>query len=84
MSTRTATAVVAATAPIVALTENHCFPDPDWAEKLVAAYDGDYAGVAPAIGNANPETTLSWAMYGAGYAKFSIEKPSVPRKARRT
>jgi hypothetical protein len=64
-----------ARAPVVAFTENHCFPDPDWAERLCAVHegDGDHAGVAPAVLNANPETALSWAIYGAGYAVFGAD-----------
>ncbi len=44
-----------ASGTIVAFTENHCFPSPDWAEKLIASYTDDLAGVGPAIVNANPE-----------------------------
>jgi len=45
-----AAAVLAATSPLVALAEDHCFPEPDWAEKLVAAFaDGDHAAVGPAV-----------------------------------
>lgn len=68
--------VRAATAPILAFTENHCFPDPDWAENLVAAHDGRLAGVAPAILNANPETILGWVSYSGGYVAFSDERPA--------
>lgn len=50
----------AATAPLVALAESHCYPEPDWAEQLVAAHEGEWAAVGPAIYNANPETAISW------------------------
>lgn len=60
-----------ATAPVVAFTENHCFPDPDWAEILLAHYDDGIDGVAPAILNANPETALSWGAYASGYGTFA-------------
>ncbi len=34
-------------------TENHCFPDPDWAEALCARHEESrVAGVAPAVLNA--------------------------------
>lgn len=65
-----------ATAPLVAFSENHCFPDPDWAEALLAAFDGDVVGVAPAILNGNPEAALSWAAYATGYASFAPEGPA--------
>lgn len=48
-------------APIVAYTEDHSYPDPNWAEALVRAFDGPWAAVGPAVGNANPESMISWA-----------------------
>jgi len=55
-----AQAVQLATAPIVAFTEDHSFPEPGWAEALIAAYRNGCAGVAPQMKNANPTTVLSW------------------------
>ena len=43
-----------ASAPIVALAEDHAFPDPEWAERLIAAHDGPWAAVGPSVRNANP------------------------------
>lgn len=63
--------VLRASAPVVALTENHCFPDRDWGERTVAAHRrGGWAGVGPAVMNANPETKLSLVMHAAGYGMF--------------
>lgn len=60
-------------APIVAFTENHCFPDPTWAEQLIEAHKTHgCAGVAPAVLNANPEGELSWSAYATGYAQFDV------------
>jgi hypothetical protein len=50
-----------ATAPIVALAEDHCFPDPDWAEALISAHQSRFAVVGPVLRNANPQSMLSWA-----------------------
>jgi glycosyltransferase involved in cell wall biosynthesis len=50
----------ASSAPIVALAESHCFPEPDWAENLLAAHEGEWAGVGPAVFNANPGSVVSW------------------------
>ena len=36
-----------AKAQIVALAEDHCFPDPQWAERLIAAHQGPWAAVGP-------------------------------------
>lgn len=53
--------VRAASAPFVALAEDHSFPEPDWAEALLNAHAEGYAVVGPVIGNANPDTMVSWA-----------------------
>lgn len=50
-----------ASAPIVALGEDHSYPAPGWAAALIAAHRQPWAAVGPVIGNANPDTTLSWA-----------------------
>ncbi len=54
-------AVREASAPIVAFAEDHCFPEPDWAEALISAHAKGYAAVGPLMRNANPATSLSWA-----------------------
>src|SRR5688500_17795973 len=36
-----------ASAPIIALTENHCFPEPGWAEALIRAHRESAAVVGP-------------------------------------
>ena len=50
----------AAAAPLVALGESHCFPEPEWAERFVAAHQNGWAAVGPAVVNANPGTAVSW------------------------
>ena len=54
-------------APIVALTEDHCFPDPGWAEALVRAHRGPWAAVGPMIVIANPRRLMSWANHLVQY-----------------
>jgi hypothetical protein len=53
--------VRAASAPIVAFVEDHCFPQPGWAAALIAAHRNSWAAVGPAVGNANPKSAISWA-----------------------
>jgi hypothetical protein len=65
-----------ATAPIVALAEDHCFPEPDWAENLIAAHRGVWAAVGPAFRNANPETAISWADLFLGYGPWLWPTPA--------
>ncbi len=47
-------------APIVALAEDHCYPEPGWAAALIASYDDGWSAVGPAMYNANPASALSW------------------------
>lgn len=61
---------------IVALAEDHCFPDPQWAERLLAAHQGPWAAVGPGFGNANPNTAISWADLLIGYGPWLIPSPS--------
>ena len=55
------------TAPIVALAEDHSFPDHNWAQQLIEAHQGPWAAVGPAVRNANPGTSVSWADLIIGY-----------------
>ena len=78
-----AAAIRAARAPIIAFGEEHCFPQPGWAEALLAAHRGDYAAVGPAMRNANPGTIVSWADVLIGYGPWlepvdRSERPYLP------
>ena len=49
-----------ASAPVVALAEDHCYPEPGWAAALIAAFDNGWSAVGPAMYNANPASSWSW------------------------
>jgi hypothetical protein len=55
-----AVAVSHCSASVVAFGEDHCFPEPDWAEILIRCHAGGWAAVAPALRNGNPGP-VSWA-----------------------
>lgn len=61
---------------IIALAEDHCFPDPQWAERLTAAHQGPWAAVGPGVRNANPNTAVSWADLFIGYGPWLTPSPS--------
>jgi hypothetical protein len=63
--------ILAARAPIVALTEDHCFPAADWAEALVKAHRGPWAAVGPAVGLANPQRYRAWTNYVLQYGPWA-------------
>jgi hypothetical protein len=56
-----AVGIRAAHAPVVALGEDHSFPDPGWAAALLSAHARGHAVVGPTVRNGNPGTMLSWA-----------------------
>jgi len=70
-----AAGIRAAAADIVVLTEDHSLPEPDWAESLIQAHDGDWAVVGPAVGNGNPRSLLSWANLLIEYSEWLDPAP---------
>ncbi len=73
-----AAGVRAASAPVVALLEDHVFPAPGWAEALLRLHTAGHAAVGPAIGNATPDAALSWASLVAGYGPWLAPARSGP------
>jgi GT2 family glycosyltransferase len=66
-----ATGIHHAHAPIVALTQDHAFPDNKWAELFVAAHKQHWAVVGPKMGNGNPNTMISWADFYMSYGEWA-------------
>jgi Glycosyl transferase family 2 len=60
-----------ASAPVVALAEDHSYPDPDWAAALIGAHRNAWAAVGPAVRNANPKSVTSWADFLSAYGPWS-------------
>jgi len=60
-----------ASAPIVALAEDHAYPAPGWAEALIAAHRHPWAAVGSAIRNPNdPQSTVAWADVLIGFGEY--------------
>lgn len=70
-----AAGVRAASAPFVALTEDHCYPEPGWAEALIGAYDERTAVVGPVVAHANVGGAIAWADYLLGYGPWLDPTP---------
>jgi hypothetical protein len=63
--------VRAARAEVVVFAEDHCFPEPGWAEALLAAYTSpEIVAVGPVFRNANPGTLVSWCDFVIGYGPW--------------
>ena len=67
-----------ATTPIVAFLEDHVLVKPDWAEKLIRAYEGGYGAVAATMYPANTETLMSWASFFTSFITWLA--PNTSRK----
>jgi hypothetical protein len=52
--------ILKASAPVIALIEDHAYPEPQWAEVLLKAHQGPWAAVGSTVCNANPQSWLSW------------------------
>lgn len=65
-----AAGIRAANAPVVALGEDHSYPQSGWAEALLSAHRQPWAGVGPVVDNANPKSAISWADFLMGYSPW--------------
>ena len=64
----------ASTAPIVAVTEDHCVPAPGWAKTVMRAFDQagpDLVAVGGSVVNGVTDRGLDWATYLCEYSFFS-------------
>jgi hypothetical protein len=70
--TAAAAAVREARGRIIALMENHVFPEPDWAEQILRAHEGPWSAVGPRIDTANPDSWTSRAYRLLIYGRLSV------------
>jgi hypothetical protein len=63
---------------IIALTEDHCLPRPDWCAQLVSGHEADAAAVGGAVEKLHPDTALNWALYLADYVRYMNPAPAGP------
>lgn len=61
---------------LIALTEDHSYPDHDWAEHVIDALQGAWAGVGASVRNANPGTAWSRVNHDLSYGRWSSRVPS--------
>ncbi len=71
-------AVRAARAPLVIFAEDHSFPEPTWAEALVAAHVQGAIAAGPQIRNANPQSMMSWADLFLSFGPWVEPRPPGP------
>jgi hypothetical protein len=55
---------------VVAFTESHSFPEPGWAEALIAAHGGPWAAVGPAMVNPHRIGSAGWIDFLIDYGQW--------------
>jgi Glycosyl transferase family 2 len=66
-----------ASAPVVALAEDHAFPAPGWAEALISAHHQPWAAVGPVVSNPNdPRNVIAWADMLTGFGEYLAPRKS--------
>jgi len=55
---------------IVALTEDHCIPEPDWCARILDAHLDSHSVVGGAVEKGVPDTTINWAIYFLDYLRY--------------
>ncbi len=55
---------------VIALTEDHCTPDPDWCTNVLRAHEGPHAAVGGAVDKDPPDTALDWAVYLCDFSRY--------------
>jgi len=63
---------------IIALTEDHCSPDPDWCQQMLKLHEAAHAAVGGAVGK-GPDGILNWAIYLCDFSRYMnpvVEGPS--------
>jgi len=73
-----AAGIRAAWAPVVAFMQDHCFPEPGWAEALITRHQGPWAGVGFVFTNDNPNTATSWVNFLLQYGEWADPPPPGP------
>jgi glycosyltransferase involved in cell wall biosynthesis len=64
--------LLVASAPILAMTEDHCLAAPDWIESALAAHAGDWLVIGGAVENSATERVVDWAVYFCEYGRFML------------
>ncbi len=60
---------------IVAITEDHCTPDPNFCARILEAHRHSHAAVGGAVEKAEPDTLLNWAIYLSDFSRYMNPVP---------
>ncbi len=63
--------IAMSSAPVIAFLEDHAFPAPNWAARIIESHRGEWGVVGTAIVNGNPGTGWSWANHLVTYGPWA-------------
>ena len=55
---------------IIALTEDHCTPDPDWGASIREEHSASHGAVGGAVEKQIPDSLLNWAVYLCDFSRY--------------
>ncbi|MCP4358089.1 MAG: glycosyltransferase family 2 protein [Chloroflexi bacterium] len=61
---------------IVAITEDHCIPAPQWAAEIMKAHEREVTAVGGPVDKATPDSALNWSLYFADYVRYANPMPA--------
>jgi len=75
--------ILAARAPIVAITEDHCRPAPDWCQRILAAHKSnpEAAAIGGSVHNGPTQSVADWANFLLVFAPFIHPIPTGPAQS---
>jgi len=76
-----AAGIRAARAPFVMLAEDHCIPDPGWAEALLPRLDEPWDAIGPTLRSGNPTTLVAQGSFLLGYGEWIAPVRPGPARA---
>ena len=55
---------------LLAVTEDHCLPDPGWIQSIVAAHEQPPLAIGGVVKKTGPDKSLNWAVYFLDYLRY--------------
>ena len=56
---------------IIAITEDHCRPNPDWCSQILASHKYAHSAIGGGVEKETPDTILDWSVYFADYLRYA-------------
>lgn len=75
-----AAAVRRARGDIVAVTEDHCTPEPDWCANIIRLHRQPYAAVGGSVHKTGKDSLVNWAVYLIDFGRYMNPVPEGPAR----